>query len=56
MLKRLCDKCETDISDDEKWFRMKCYEMDVNGGHEIGAYDLCPDCFNKFKELFANNN
>ena len=58
MLKRLCDRCETEISDDEKFFRMKCYEMDVNDhlGHEIGAYDLCEECFADLKEELANKN
>ena len=57
MLKRLCDRCETEISDDEKFFRIKCYEVTDSGGvEEVDLVDLCEECFADLKEEFANKN
>ena len=56
MLKRLCDKCETEITDDEIFFRIKYYGIGDSSPELIEEYDVCPGCFNKFKESFANNN
>lgn len=57
MLKRVCDRCEKEICDDETWYSIRCEKVKENDICCCGrTSELCEKCYNDFFAQFANNN
>ena len=58
MLRRICDKCGSEIHKGDPWFKMECIaaKSEYITNKNYANFEFCKGCFNNFTEQLANKN